>query len=548
MSSYLQQVDVFSRMYPRVSDIIEIATKDSNWENPLILCEFAHAIGNGPGAIKEYIDAFYKYPRLQGGFVWEWANHGLKTKARSGEEFYAYGGDFSDVPNDGNVVMDGLLCSDHTPTPGLIEYKKAIEPVQVIGGSYDRVEIINRYDFITLDHLKCQWLVIGDGFRTVVDEATIPKNVQPGQAAEIIIDGASPESLKNKGEAYLQIVFSLKESTAWAPAGHEIAWGQLKLQSALPRPAPTPSLSDRLKFTQDSQTTLSISNTSSTWRFDLSQGTITSWAKGVTELIYTPPTMDFYRPLTDNDRHVDGAPWLSARIHQTHCHTRHVSWTTSPTHAAVTIQSRIAPPVLQWSVDTTTTYTFSSNTVHIHVLGAPQGINMPITLARIGLTLALRPEIVDTVSWFGRGPGESYVDKKMSQRFGNWQLPVGELWTAYEFPQESGNRTDVRWVRFHNRGRQSEVEGEEASGDGLEMGFTVRFGDQEGCSFSASYYRCSDIDKARHPFELRRMRREEVIVRLDWRHHGLGTGSCGPKTVEKYALKSEPFEFDLWLE
>lgn len=527
-------------MYPEVSDIIDFATEESAWDKPLILCEYVHAMGNGPGAIKEYVDAFYKYPRLQGGFAWEWANHGLMTKASTGEDFYAYGGDFGDVPNDGNFVMDGLVFSDHTPTPGLIEYKKAIEPVQVIGGSHDRVKVINRYDFITLDHLSCHWTVVGDGFSTEGSDATIPNEVQPGQIAEIMIKGISLENLKNKGEAYLQIVFTLKKSTSWAKAGHEIAWGQIKLQSALPHPALTPPSSECPNLTQESPTTISISGLSITWKFDLLKGTFISWTKGSTKLIDSPPYLDFYRPLTDNDRLSDGAHWLSTLLNQAKSRTRSVTWTTSTTHGTVTltVQQRIAPPVLEWSIDTTTTYTFTSSSVHINVKGTPKGINMPETWARIGLTLALRKDAADTATWFGRGPGESYVDKKMSQRFGTWELPVEKLWTPYEFPQESGNRTDVRWVRFD----KSENRG--SGGAGL----TARFGDREGCSFSASHYRCADIDEAKHPFELERMKREEVIVRFDWRHHGLGTGSCGPKTLDEYALKSGPFEFNLLLE
>jgi beta-galactosidase len=527
-------------MYPKVSDIIDFATKESSWDKPLILCEFVHAMGNGPGAIKEYIDAFYQYPRLQGGFAWEWANHGLKKKASSDEDFYAYGGDFGDVPNDGNFVMDGLVFSDHTPTPGLIEYKKAIEPVQVIGGSLGRVKIINRYDFVTLDHLNCHWTIIGDGFSTEGGDVTVPNEVQPGQTAEIMIKDISPESLKNKGEAYLQVVFTLKESTSWAKAGHEIAWGQIKLQSALPPPALTAPSSECPMLTQDSPTTISISSASNSWKFDLLNGTFISWTKSSAEIIHTPPTLDFYRPITDNDRPFDGAHWLSSLLNQAKPHTRSVTWTTSPTHGSVTVtvQQRVAPPVLEWSINATTTYTFTSNGVHINVKGTAQGVNMPETLARIGLTLALQKDVADAVTWFGRGPGESYVDKKMSQRFGTWGVPVEELWTPYEFPQESGNRTDVRWVRFHRS------ENRESAGGGL----TARFGDQEGCNFSASHYRCADIDEAKHPFELERMRREEVIVRLDWRHHGLGTGSCGPKTLDEYTLKSGPFEFDVWLE
>lgn len=185
-----QTVDVFSRMYTSAADIIKFATESETWEKPLVMCEYEHAMGNGPGNLKEYIEAFYKYPRLMGGFVWEWANHvsiatlyinltnwkqGLRTKSAEGEEYYGYGGDFGDEPNDGHFVMDGLLFSDHTPTPGLIEYSKAIEPVQVLGGTKDKVKIINRYDFATLDHLKCEWTLVSDGSKKVGNEVKIPK-------------------------------------------------------------------------------------------------------------------------------------------------------------------------------------------------------------------------------------------------------------------------------------------------------------------------------------------------------------------------------------
>jgi beta-galactosidase len=188
-----QTVDIFSRMYTSAEDIIKFATESETWEKPLVMCEYEHAMGNGPGNLKEYIEAFYKYPRLMGGFVWEWANHvsiltlyinstnwkqGLRTKSAEGEEYYGYGGDFGDEPNDGHFVMDGLLFSDHTPTPGLIEYSKAIEPVQVLGGSKDKVKIINRYDFATLDHLKCEWILVSDGSKKVGKEVKIPKGVR----------------------------------------------------------------------------------------------------------------------------------------------------------------------------------------------------------------------------------------------------------------------------------------------------------------------------------------------------------------------------------
>ncbi|KAF9017451.1 family 2 glycosyl hydrolase [Rhodocollybia butyracea] len=223
-----QTVDVMSQMYSSVDTIVAYA-KDRTSTKPLVLCEFIHAMGNGPGAIKEYIDAFYKYPLLMGGFVWEWNNHGLLTTNKGGEEYYAYGGDFGDEPNDGNFVMDGVTFSDHTPNPGLLEYKKAIEPVQVIGGNEKTLEIINRYDFLSLDHLRCKWEVIGDGYTRPGGEIIIPAGIKPGQTATLVID--NPVQLGSiPGEGYLTVTFTLKNVTSWAPSEHEVANGQIFLR------------------------------------------------------------------------------------------------------------------------------------------------------------------------------------------------------------------------------------------------------------------------------------------------------------------------------
>lgn len=172
---WAQSTDMISRMYYSVKDI-EGYARDRSWETPVVLCEYIHAMGNGPGNIKEYIDLFYKYPRLMGGFVWEWANHGLRTKTKDGEEYYGYGGDFGDDPNDYNFVMDGLCFSDHTPTPGLTEYKKAIEPVQALGiEEGNKVRIVNRYDFVGLEHLKCRWWLVTDGSEISGGDVVIPE-------------------------------------------------------------------------------------------------------------------------------------------------------------------------------------------------------------------------------------------------------------------------------------------------------------------------------------------------------------------------------------
>ncbi len=239
--------------------------------------------------------------------------------------------------------------------------------------------------------------------------------------------------------------------------------------------------------------------------------------------------MDFYRALTDNDG-PDGRTWHDARLHQTKSHVRSVSWKGTSEHVEIVVDARIAPPVLDWSVDVTLTYTFTDSHLSIKASGKPRGHNLAPTFARIGLTLSLIG--VESAEWFGRGPGESYRDKKLAQKFGNYTSSIDDLFTDYEYPQESGNRTDTRWVAFK----------------GKYGGLKASFGDLEEASFCATHYDTEALDEARHPFELYKRKKEEAVVRLDWAHHGLGTGSCGPSTLEEYKLKVGEFEYEVLLE
>ncbi|TVY83569.1 Evolved beta-galactosidase subunit alpha [Lachnellula suecica] len=523
--------DCFSMMYPTISQIVSFAEK---WEGqkPLLLCEYVHAMGNGPGSLKEYVDEFYSKPCLQGGFVWEWANHGLLTKNAEGEDYYAYGGDFGDHPNDYNFVMDGLLFSDHTPTPGLHEYKEAIAPVQLVEGSATSVQIINRYDFASLDHLKCTYSIVGDGFSQEGSEIPIPSTA-PGQKTELKIPSFSlPESA---AEAFLQLTFTLKKSTLWAEEGHEIAVLQTSIQPPTPvQPQVSRDSSSPVFISMISESELEIKGDSSQWRFDCIQGCISSWVKSGAEIIQTGPALGFDRAHTDNDCRV-GAEWKAKYIHMMKPHTRSVTWDESNSVVTIVCKQRIAPPVLEWSVDAEFTYTFSKDSVQISVNGKPQGLNLPEMFPRIGLELGLIPSF-ESVSWFGRGPGEGYKDKKLSQKFGNYVLSVDELMTNYEFPQENGNRTDVRWVRFLN-------------GKTDDTGLRARFVDKpEGFNFSASHFKTIDLQAAQHPYELHGKRVEEVLGRLDADHHGLGSASCGPLVLPQYALESKAFQFSVILD
>ena len=456
--------------------------------------------------------------------------------------------------------MDGLLYSDHTPTPGLLEYKKAIEPVQVTGFAGYEVEIVNRYDFLKLDHLQCKYSIVGDGYSRSGGLVPIP-DVGPGETGALKF----PKSILDDqpaGEAYLQVSFVLKEDTLWARAGHEISLCQVQLQPPLPITI-EPSLSEpkveAIPPGNIDSPKLKVITQSSTWTFDLLRGKITSWVKDSTELLHADPYIDFYRAQTDNDRPSAGRAWSAALLAQTTDHCRRTSWQRNPDHTVtVRAELRIAPPTLDWAIHARVTYTFHSNgALCIHVRGVPKGRNLPPTLARSGITLPVSP-LLARATWFGRGPGEAYRDKKRSQMFGTHVLPVDALHTPYERPQENGNRTDVRWVRFEAEPEaepeakvqpepkpepkpEPEVEGKPG------VGFTARF-PGDGASFAASRYLPEDLEACGHPYELRARRRERVFVRLDAAHHGLGTGSCGPETLEAYALRCEPFEWEVVLE
>ncbi|KAH7028082.1 glycosyl hydrolases family 2, TIM barrel domain-containing protein [Microdochium trichocladiopsis] len=543
--------DVFSRMYTSVGDMIKFG-EEKDWKKPFVMCEFGHAMGNGPGGLKEYIDAFYKYPRLMGGFIWEWANHGLLTKSEDGEYYFGYGGDFGDEPNDGNFVMDGLCNSLHNQGPGLNDYSALIQPVQIVGMDGFSIEIVNRYDFRTLDHLKCYWSIISDRNQIIGREIPIPKGVKPHTTAMVHLRNGFPATLA--AGAWLELEFVDTEVPGWSYPNRTVARCQVQMSS--PTSLAMLRALDITSATHDTASSPRISTSpdglvhrvtlanDKTFGFDTSKGTLSfmSYSSGpdAENLITEPVTLDFYRALTDNDRPVFGQEWLDARLHQTRQHF--TSMTTTPvttcsktgqTSCSVSISARVAPPVLAWAVDTVTTYTFTPTTCSIRVQAKPHGPFLPSTFARFGLSFGIKD--VNIVEWFGRGPEQSYVDFKAAQSVNTWGWSVDGLWHDYEFPQDNGNRSDVAWVELRQ------------TWGGGEKGRTLRarFGDFEGASFTVSRFATRDIDEARHPFELNKKRREgDVLVRLDWFHHGLGTGSCGPATLPQYQLRTDR-EFDV---
>jgi beta-galactosidase len=418
--------------------------------------------------------------------------------------------------------------------PGLIEYKHAIQPVQVLGINGLELTVINRYDFLTLDHLVCHWDFVQDRQEWIGKEIEIPKGIKPHTKATLTFD---PDMFPNSfaSEAWLELRFWPKD----AVHGYPVASAQVSLAPPLPlsllKTVSTPG-GPRIHST-DNMYCVTIAN-GTTFGFDTTKGTLSFLSSPRfpgENLITVPMTLDFYRALTDNDRGGPfGKEWLERHVHRTGNHFTRMTTSKTDAGCTVTVDLRVAPPVLGWAVDTTITYTFTAEHCTIRVRARPNGPLLPSTFARFGLSFGMKQARI--VEWFGRGPKESYRDKKSAQFINTWGQAADTLFLDYDFPQDSGNRTDVRWVELRS------TWGGDAEGRLLR----ARFGDHDGASFSVMPYTTKDVDEAKHPYELHKKKRDDMIVRLDWYHHGLGTGSCGPATLPQYQLRTDQ-EFDVEL-
>lgn len=529
--------DVLSRMYPPLefldkliagTEPIEEPTQYPQQKNvlppdrytakPFVMCEYAHAMGNGPGGLLEYWERIYRSDRLMGAFVWEWCDHGVRQRTADGREWFAYGGDFGDQPNDGNYVCDGLVFPDRQASPGLVELKKVIEPIhtEVLDVESGRVRITNRYDFIGLDHLELEWSVNFQG--TVVERGILPvPTLSPRQSTELTIPGTQP--------GFVQLSYRLAYDTAWAARGHEVAWAQWERPFREPRStrARTP-----LEL-RETTTHAEIIGSHGRWVFDKVRAVLSGWEAQGQPLLRAGPRLYFWRAPTDNDRGFDNVAkiWREAFLHMLQHRTDEVTVVQSnPTTVAVVARTWIAPPKWDWGFAAEYTYTFHGDgRLELAVTVTPQR-EVPPSVPRVGLQLTL-PLRFDRVRWLGRGPGEAYVDSKQAQRFGWWQSTVDDLYTPYIRPQENGNRTDVRWVQFTDAG-----------------GFGLR---AEGLpNFSIHRFTPDDFANARHPHEL--VPRDYLTVHLDHAHYGLGSNSCGPLPWEWYRLRTQPWRFAVTLE
>ncbi|OJJ46028.1 hypothetical protein ASPZODRAFT_67276 [Penicilliopsis zonata CBS 506.65] len=540
--------DMYSYMYPSVNRLVGLATAEGDdFTKPIVLCEFGHAMGNAPGGLEEYMEAFRTHRRLQGGWIWEWANHGLWDEAKG---WYGYGGDFNDHPNDGNFVLDGLLYSDHTPTPGLIELKKAYAPLRAWVGEDNAIVVENHYNFTSLEGLRAIYKVeaIGDETKIITSGTLEIPQILAGQRGTMKLPAVS--GIPTEGETWLTVSFQDTSATAWADSNHEIAWFQHRLSTSLVSKAPALQYNLNVASTA---TTHTITGPGFTFTFSRETGSLYAWESQGRSLLdagslNTPAALGigFWRPPTDNDVPWDLGQWRRYGLDVMTSQLRKITLSQPRAGSVqITTETYLSPPILAWGFIATTTYTISGDgslAVAVHV--KPQG-SMPASMPRMGLDLRLVDEL-DHAAWFGLGPGEAYADKKRAQKVGIYEATTAELHTPYEVPQEGGNRMETRWLRLRDtRGGglkitreatdNKEEEEEEEEEDGEEV-----------FQWVATRYSAEAVEKAKHANEL--VADSVVRVRLDIESSGVGTGACGPTTLEQYRVKCEERRFRFRLE
>ena len=519
--------DLVCPMYASIDSIVRWS-EEGKGHRPLILCEYSHAMGNSNGSLADYWAAFEKYPGLQGGFIWEWIDHGIRKTAEDGTPYWAYGGDFGDEPNDANFCTDGLVWPDRTPHPGMYEFKHLAQPVRVepVDLAAGRVRIVSKQDFTPLDWLRGEWELTEDG-RTVARGKLPALRVKPGTSLEVTLPLG--EHAGTGGERFLNFRFFQRRDTLWADAGHEVAWQQIPLPSKTGEPNRTRRSASVSAEEDAARIVLRAGNVQAI--FDKTSGTLIALGTETGGPLLQGPLLNVWRAATDNDgikawTGQENKPlgrWRALGLHAIEHRLRSVRLVRASKASAVVEVVHEASGRAQWDdFEHTHRYTLLP-TGELRVENQVRVGEAITDVPRIGVSLQLSPRLVQ-LEWFGRGPWENYSDRKASAMVGLYRGTVTEQYVPYIVPQEHGHKTDVRHAQLTD-----------AAGAGLRVEGDPTF------EFSASHFTDDDLFRARHTPDL--TPRPEVFLNLDHAQRGLGTASCGPDTLERYRLRDARYRF-----
>lgn len=516
--------DIISPMYPEIKDIIDWVKEDRD-PRPLIMCEYSHCMGNSNGCLKEYYDAFHAHKGLQGGFLWEWLDHGILKKDELGREYWAYGGDFGDKPNDANFCCDGLVWPDRTPHPGLKEVKYLAQPLEAKLKGEDLV-IRSRMDFRNLDFLKAVWTWRGDG-EVLQEGSQLVPAIAPGETGTLDV-GSAPET--SAAHLTFTVEFRLNSAEGLLPESHVLAQEQMVCRTAVRKIRQELNAVDVTASALNS--VLEMASQQGSALVDTTTGSLTGLsAPGGENLLAGPLRFSLWRAPTDNDgvkswtgqEHKPLGRWWNAKLEElevsldtleqtaTGCT---LNWTLStPAHAAAGTFKQL----LSWT---------ENGLLLEHELILSE--ELP-DLPRIGHELAISAEL-DQVKYLGQGPHESYPDRCASTPRDVYSSTVEQEMVPYILPQECGNHVGVDWWELTT-----------AAGSGLRI-----LAVEEALNVKALPFSTDQMTKAFHTVDL-----EEgpiTWISIDHQMRGLGTASCGPDTLNEYKIPPGTYSWSYLLQ
>lgn len=519
-------LDLYSRMYPSLSEIEEYLEKDGS--KPFLLVEYCHSMGNGPGDFEDYFQMIQKHDRMCGGFVWEWCDHAIdKGPAPNGKQMYFYGGDHGETVHDGNFCMDGLVYPDRSPHTGLLEYKNVYRPARVV--SYEqptgKLLLHNYMDFDDLkDYVNAKYEVTCDGLTVTSGKLELP-SVLPHSEGEVTL----PIRVPARGKVFLKITYTLKKEMGLMEKGHSLGFDEVKLGNEDPRNQTAVKWLEKAAPYQElevseNDTQVVVKGNAFLYVYNKKNGMFESLVFAGREYIDRPVELNIWRAPTDNDMYTR-LEWKKAHYDKACVRAYHTDIFQSKDGVSLFVKASMSAATIQKILDASITWHIAcdgSITSDIHVKKNEEFPDLP----RFGLRLFLNRNLKN-VSYFGMGPHESYRDKHRSTSHGLYRAKVSEMHEDYLMPQENGSHFDCDYVDIANG----------------QFGFAAA--SEKTFSFNASVYTQEELERAAHNYELEVS--DHTVLCLDYAQNGIGSNSCGPVLSDPYRFNDVEFRFSIKL-
>lgn len=563
-------LDLYSRMYPSISEMAEYI--DGDGDKPYILCEYCHAMGNGPGDLEDYFQFFDSHETTCGGFVWEWCDHAIYNgKAANGKAMYAYGGDSGETIHDGNFCMDGLVYPDRRPHTGLLEFKNIHRPSRIANydGANGILTLHNYLDFTDIrDYLTMSYEVTCDGQVVTSGNIDVPSVAPHGDGtvslspvtniqkslSDLYASSHSDVSCSSDVANYtkdiithrmfLRVIYKAACDSAFVREGDVLGFDEIELGSQDLNKALTSDTTQNL--TEQDPTALDtisaplhiletdaefvISGSNFEYTFDRNTGNFAGIAVNGQELLAAPCDKTIWRAPTDNDRNIK-REWLRAHYDMTYERTYETSCIIKEGYAVISCSSSLAAPTVQPVLRIKTEWTISAEgtiTARMHVSKNPEFPMLP----RFGVRMILR-EDMRNVNYIGMGPYESYIDKHHASWHGSFSASIDAMHEDYIMPQENGSHFDCNYVQISSLGENDSKT--DMSAHSITATSAVPF------SMNASPYTAEELTNAAHNYELPESGKS--VLCIDYRQNGIGSNSCGPELDEKYRFDEDEWEF-----